>query len=534
MDLYNIPGDTGGDWRLQKFVEYQHEVPSIHYRVLGEYIKKYCDDKDEAVFMCWYMSCTYNEVTCVLLNELIDLKEINKHNYKQFFNNLWSSYKTKLDFGSSRKYAKNMDWFPELMRQFYQVTKAKPYRWLKKFSSGEKGYRELFLAIMNIRYVGRFATDLFMESVLYLNDYFETEFVEPEKLDWKNCSNLTSGLLNIFYMDEEANLYDKTRKLPVSEDLLNEYLSKVKDAIYCAYPEQKGDGINLFIGKICSFRNLFKSSRYGGFHHDRELGVLKEYEKILPEYNHLWKRLYNLRLDMFPDHLLGELNGWDGIRNERKKLFLSKGLTGVENKTMNKRLLINLRGCNGSGKSTIPLIMMDDPDMFIVEKPYKGKSKKILTVFPKYNFVALGSYLNKTGGMDTFPDTELCMKAMNYAIGKFPKYDILMEGIMASTVYSTWRNAYKEVEKKHPEIEVVILNLTPPLEIALQRVQERNGGKSVNNQAIESKYNTVVRNAKKFKRDGFKSEFWNTAECEKSEMLYVFRDMLREWKSEVV
>lgn len=531
MDLYNIPGDTGGDWRLQKFVEYQHEVPSIHYRVLGEYIKRHQIEKNRSVLMCWYMSCTYNEATCVLMNELIKPKRL-KH--KAYIDTFWEEYKSKLDFGSSRKYAKNMDWLPDLLFEFFKHVQGQPYNWIKSFPDGEIGYAQLYEDISKLKYVGRFAADLFMESVLYLNDYFETGFVEPERLDWKNCSNLTSGLLNIFYMDEEANLYDKTGKLPVSEDLLNEYLLEVKNAIYCSYPDQRGDGVNLFVGKICSFRNLFKNSRYGGFHHDRELGVLREYEKTLPEYGYIWKKLYELRQDMFPRHLLGELNGWDGIRKERKKLFLSHGLTGVENKTMNKRLLINLRGCNGSGKSTIPLSMMDDPDMFIVEKPYKGKPKKILTVFPKYNFVALGSYLNKTGGMDTFPDTELCMKAMNYAIGKFPKYDILMEGIMASTVYSTWRNAYKEVEKKHPEIEVVILNLVPPLETALQRVQERNGGKSVNNQAIESKYNTVVRNAKKFKEDGFKSEFWNTAECEKSEMLCVFRDILREWKSEVV
>mgnify|MGYP004459156677 CR=1 FL=1 len=330
MDLYNIPGDTGKDWRLKKFVEYQHEVPSIHYRVLGEYIKKYVQNKDRAVFMCWYMSCTYNEVTCVLLDSMIDLSMIDRYSYKEFFDNFWNSYKESLDFGSSRKYAKNMDWFPELMKQFYRVTKAKPYKWLKRFSYGEKGYRELFSTLTKMQYVGRFAAELFMESVLYLNEYFGTDFVEPIKLDWKNCSNLTSGLLNIFYMDEEANLYDKTKKLPVSEDYLTKKLKTVQNAIYAAYPEQRGDGVNLFVGKICSFRNLFKNSRYGGFHHDRELGVLRNYEKILPQYEYLWKRLYNLRSNMFHERFLGEIGGWDGIRKERKKLFLTTGMTGVE------------------------------------------------------------------------------------------------------------------------------------------------------------------------------------------------------------
>lgn len=330
MDLYNIPGDTGKNWRLNKFVEYQHEVPSIHYRVLGEYIKRYIRDRDRAVFMCWYMSCTYNEVTCVLLDDMIDLSEIDRYNYKRSFDEFWDLYKSDLDFGSSRKYAKNMDWFPELMKQFYWTTRAKPYRWLTRFSSGEKGYKELFSALTKMQYVGRFAAELFMESVLYLNEYFDTEFIEPIKLDWKNCSNLTSGLLNIFYMDKEANLYDKTKKLPVSEDYLTNKLKTVQNAIYDAYPEQRGDGVNLFVGKICSFRNLFKNSRYGGFHHDRELGVLKEYEKNLPQYKYLWERLYNLRKDMFPERFLGEIGGWNGIRKERKKLFLTTGMTGVE------------------------------------------------------------------------------------------------------------------------------------------------------------------------------------------------------------
>ena len=53
MDLYHIPGDTGGDWRMGKFVEYQHEVPSIHYRVMGNYIVDWVPDRDDAVMMCW-------------------------------------------------------------------------------------------------------------------------------------------------------------------------------------------------------------------------------------------------------------------------------------------------------------------------------------------------------------------------------------------------------------------------------------------------------------------------------------------------
>lgn len=332
MDLYSIPGDTGGDWRLNKFVEYQHEVPSIHYRVLGEYIKKYVTDRDDAVMMCWYMSATYNEVTCILLQELFDWRSVTSKTVSQYCERFWKQYKNSLEFGSARKYAKNMDWFPVLMEDFIRRTHKHPYRWLCKISKDlqpPQAYRALFLAISKQRFTGRFSAELFMESVLYLQDYFNLSYKEPSKLDWEKCSNLTSGLLNIFYEDEAANEFDKSGKLVFSSEELTQMLKKVQKQIHKVYPKQQDD-INLFVGKLCSFRNLFKESRYGGFHHDRELGWLNQYKQIFPQYSKLWYRVFKLRKEMFDERFLGELHDWEGIRPERKKLWLRKGLTGVE------------------------------------------------------------------------------------------------------------------------------------------------------------------------------------------------------------
>lgn len=332
MDLYHIPGDSGGDWRLNKFVEYQHEVPSIHYRIMGEYIKRYVTDKDDAVMMCWYMSATYNEVTCILLNELFDWRSVSPGTVKEYCSQFWEEHKPVLEFGSSRKYAKSMDWFPVLMEQFIRKTKKKPYNWLISVSTRldpVQAYIDLYSAIGSIRFTGRFATDLFMESVLYIQDYFGLSFVEPSKLDWKKCSNLTSGLLNIFYEDEAANEFDRSGKLLFPESDLSKKLRRVQRQISFVYPDQD-DEINLFIGKICSFRNLFKSARYGGFHHDRELGWLNTYKQILPQYSVLWNRVFKLRRTMFDERFLGELHDWNGIRPQRKKLWLREGLTGVE------------------------------------------------------------------------------------------------------------------------------------------------------------------------------------------------------------
>lgn len=194
------------------------------------------------------------------------------------------------------------------------------------------------------------------------------------------------------------------------------------------------------------------------------------------------------------------------------------------------KLIVNIRGCNGAGKSTIPMSMLDDPEMYVVTKPYKGKDKGILTVFPTYGWVALGTYKNKTGGLDVFPNNELTHKAFWYALKKFPEYDILMEGVIASTIRSTYVNLFNEAKEKYPERQVLIVNFIPPLEVCLERVQLRNGGKAINESAVEQKWKIINRNVQKFKDEGFISLRVDNSKCSKDKMLKNFLKLVDKYR----
>lgn len=325
-----IPNDTGHPWRLDKFVEYQHKVPPIHPIHVCEYSRMKNLSKDDNVILSWFVSMTYCEITSIFLFEQIDWNKVTENELERF----WIENKPKLIFGSARKYVKANNKFVNLVLEFLELTKGKPYEWLLSFKSNEPvdTYEGIIKAVKKLGYVGRFAADLFLEMVVAYSKYgmFDLKLHEPEELDWKHCANLTSGLFNILYMDEEADLYDKTGK--VAEEhipLLNDKIRMVQRTIQDRYPEQDSS-LPLVIGKICSFRNLFKSARYGGFHHDRQLGNLKKYEESYPEHSTTWKDMYLIRSNMHNHNLLGELGGWNGIRKERKKLFVNKGLTGVE------------------------------------------------------------------------------------------------------------------------------------------------------------------------------------------------------------
>lgn len=195
------------------------------------------------------------------------------------------------------------------------------------------------------------------------------------------------------------------------------------------------------------------------------------------------------------------------------------------------RALVNIRGCNGAGKSTIPMSMMDDPGMYVHEiKGSDGKKISAITVFPSYGWVALGTYFNKTGGMDTLRNNDVTRMTLYAALDGFPEYNVLMEGIMASTIRSTYIDLFHEVQEYYgDELNIIILSLLPPVEVAISRVYSRNGGKPINEEAVRGKWEMVARNVSAFGEAGFTSLRVNSAKVSKDRMLSAFLKTVRKY-----
>lgn len=335
VDLYNIPGDNHTDFRLKKFVEYQHEVPATDFRFICAYIDRHNLNRDEIVFLFWLLSVTYSEISSIFLFDVLYNKRISYFDF-------WLENKENINFGSAKKYNKNNDLFPELILSFDSVTNKKYFNWVSKgiVDDPVKNYKIIHDKILSIKNAGRFSADLFLQVFVHKSEYFGFKTSQPFNLDWKSCANLTSGIFNIFYEDEKANEFDKTGIIKDFEyDYLSDRLKDIQKKIIEMYPDENPEVYN-FITKICSFRNLFKNARYGGFHHDRELEVIKNYEKNFPDYQRIWNECYEIRKEIFQHRFLGELNGWEGIRPERKKYWLKYGITCAE-KNADELLKIN-------------------------------------------------------------------------------------------------------------------------------------------------------------------------------------------------
>ena len=198
------------------------------------------------------------------------------------------------------------------------------------------------------------------------------------------------------------------------------------------------------------------------------------------------------------------------------------------------RVLVNVRGCNGAGKSTIPMSMMDDPEMYVHEiLGSDGKRISAITVFPTYGWVALGTYFNKTGGLDTLKNNAITRMTLYAALDGFPEYNVLMEGIMASTIRSTYIDLFYEVGEyyflRKAPVQIMVISLLPPIEVALERVYQRNGGKPINEAAVAGKWFTVAKNVEAFAEAGFLSIRVNSAKVKKEDMLRAFLKTVKKY-----
>lgn len=196
-------------------------------------------------------------------------------------------------------------------------------------------------------------------------------------------------------------------------------------------------------------------------------------------------------------------------------------LDPIDNNDLN---LINIRGCNGSGKSTIPMLMIDsDPLAFDILYNVGGKYKTLGVVLPSYKSVVIGHYRTKCGGMDTIKDTQGIKDAVKY-LWKL-NYHLIMEGIMASTVRQTYIDLFNGLNQEEKFTRnIVIYNILPPLQVCLDRIQKRNGGKAIDNSGVENKWKTVQRNAGHFSQAGFISLLVDNSQVEYKDTISWFLD----------
>lgn len=185
------------------------------------------------------------------------------------------------------------------------------------------------------------------------------------------------------------------------------------------------------------------------------------------------------------------------------------------------RTLVNIRGTNGSGKSTFPMSMLEMSKNHELITFNIGLDKSFITVVHDLKWVLLGKYTGKTGGLDTLRTNSVIRATLYKALDEYPDYNILMEGIICSTIRSTYISLFTEVKQAY-DIRVVVIGLTTPLQTCLARIQSRNGGNPINEKLVSDKERMIHRGFPYFDEAGFKVVRIDTSKYSKAKMISKF------------
>lgn len=262
-----------------------------------------------------YSTC-YNVPTAVLLDHLLGPVT---HWTEDKVQAVWDRYKKDLIFQTDRKWVKIANQFVDLCMDF----KKNMFPFSTNLRPHINSFDDMYNAFSSLKNQGRVSTYIFIDGLITTG---VMDSCKPERFDWNNGQTCTEGMLHALLLDDAVAAFDKGKhKLPA--DLIHE----LDEQLEVLLAELRDEGVDEeylwdYESNLCAYRKYFKGKMYYGYYMDRQLEELAKLRAALPEYEMLWGKLFQLRKDVYPANLLGEVSGWSGIRKHLMQDFLKTGV----------------------------------------------------------------------------------------------------------------------------------------------------------------------------------------------------------------
>lgn len=219
-----------------------------------------------------------------------------------------------------------------------------------------------------------------------------------------------------------------------------------------------------------------------------------------------FRNLFETRYKTIPIECLQEYNGKNRSRETIKKegkfisdkevYYLNPLIDNLYNQfeydkidTLMGTKIINIRGTNGSGKTTMVKNLIKEFnkveesvwDEFTTEEitTYHKVYTRKAQIWHNQKVLVMGIYNDKqTGGVDNYDTPWQIMYGLFYFCKKYPGYTIIFEGIRVSTNYVYWYKMFNILRNKGVLIKLVGL-LPKNLDWAVNNVKERRKDKNI-------------------------------------------------------
>lgn len=187
--------------------------------------------------------------------------------------------------------------------------------------------------------------------------------------------------------------------------------------------------------------------------------------------------------------------------------------------------LIQIRGCNASGKTTTVRQFIEKNNFRSEEIFIKG-IRTYITINQDNSIVILGRYDKKTGGCDLFENKEHVFNTIIWLIVNIRPKTIIFEGLIYGLTYKFASELSDYVKNYNYKYVGICLYVNP--DIAIERLYKRNGGKKINEQYVFSKTKSAISAYKKLALNGYNVKMLDTSNIKENEMFKILEDCINE------
>jgi hypothetical protein len=257
---------------------------------------------EQRYWLAWlYAACYHAPTAFYMYNEFPDFENVDIGRLERW----WKANRQRVTFQTDRRWVRSRNQFCEMFASYRSVLGgALQEAFFAKLLGNcpKRSYARAYKATSGIKFFGRYALFLYLESVAALTGLP----VEPDGIDLRNSQSSRNGLCYAYGYDQWLCGHD------YGQQTLRPEAYQMLDGLFGELLIEAGNCDRMFDSNVwnvetslCAYKKVLRGKRYLGYYIDRQHDEIRRAERLITE-GVDWSPLWDFRAGHFEARWLKE------------------------------------------------------------------------------------------------------------------------------------------------------------------------------------------------------------------------------------